>query len=170
MLSSCYSHSLARRPLSSLPVHRLGVSARPRSLCPLTRSSRISYSTPSHAKNGWKISCFRHDSLSPESPIPDFVEHLLPEEPVKPELDKAVVVRKDWKTKFREAADGVVRAIGRPWSVPWTAETVIQVMVLWVATFWFIGTWVVPFAVHTAGFNKESLSFRGQALYSLLTD
>lgn len=41
---------------------------------------------------------------------------------------------------------------------------------LWVASFWFIGTWLVPFAVHLSGFSRDSLSFRGQALYSLLTD
>ncbi|KAK4802812.1 hypothetical protein SAY86_001015 [Trapa natans] len=119
---------------------------------------------------GWKILCFRDDSPSPENPPPDYLEHLLPEESVKRECDKAIVPQLDWKKKLSEAADGMSRAIGNPWSVPWTAETVVQVMVLWVATFWFIGTWVVPFTVQVAGFNKEALSFRGQALYSLLTD
>ena len=45
-----------------------------------------------------------------------------------------------------------------------------QVMLLWVAAFWFIGSWVIPFAAHMAGFSKESLTFRGQALFSLVTD
>lgn len=47
---------------------------------------------------------------------------------------------------------------------------VMQVMLLWVVAFWFIGSWMVPFAAHLAGFNRESLTFRGQALFSLVTD
>ena len=47
---------------------------------------------------------------------------------------------------------------------------VMQVMLLWVVAFWFIGSWMVPFAAHLAGVNRESLTFRGQALFSLVTD
>lgn len=47
---------------------------------------------------------------------------------------------------------------------------VLQVMLLWIASFWFVGSWIVPLLAYTAGFRKESLTFRGQALYSLLTD
>ena len=43
-------------------------------------------------------------------------------------------------------------------------------MLLWIASFWFVGSWIVPFLASTAGFRKESLTYRGQALYSLLTD
>ncbi|WVY96980.1 hypothetical protein V8G54_029131 [Vigna mungo] len=43
-------------------------------------------------------------------------------------------------------------------------------MLLWIASFWFVGSWIVPFLAYTAGFRKESLTYRGQALYSLLTD
>ncbi|KAE8732264.1 CAAX amino terminal protease family protein isoform 2 [Hibiscus syriacus] len=43
-------------------------------------------------------------------------------------------------------------------------------MLLWVAAFWFVGSWMVPFAAHMVGFSKESLTFRGQALFSLMTD
>ena len=43
-------------------------------------------------------------------------------------------------------------------------------MLLWIASFWLVGSWVVPFLAHAAGFRKESLTYRGQALYSLLTD
>ncbi|KAH1191223.1 putative membrane peptidase YdiL [Glycine max] len=32
------------------------------------------------------------------------------------------------------------------------------------------GSWIVPFLAYTAGFRKESLTYRGQALCSLLTD
>ncbi|KAK4769050.1 hypothetical protein SAY86_027200 [Trapa natans] len=102
MLSSCYSQSLARRPLLSSPVTRVGVSARPRSLCPHCRSSRISYTGSSYPKKGWKILCFRDDSPSPETPPPDYLEHLLPS--LKPECDNAIVPRLAWKTKLSEEA------------------------------------------------------------------
>lgn len=46
----------------------------------------------------------------------------------------------------------------------------MQVMLLWIASFWFVGSWIVPFLAHAAGFSKDSLTHRGQALYSLLTD
>lgn len=48
---------------------------------------------------GWKISCFRNDNPSSESPLPDFSE-LVSEERVKPDLDKAVVNKKDWTSVF----------------------------------------------------------------------
>ncbi|THG06739.1 hypothetical protein TEA_005705 [Camellia sinensis var. sinensis] len=69
-----------------------------------------------------------------------------------------------------KAADAVFRAIGKPWTVPWTAETILQVTLLWIVAFWFVGSWMIPFGAHIAGFSKESLTYRGQALYSLLTD
>lgn len=43
-------------------------------------------------------------------------------------------------------------------------------MLLWIASFWLVGSWIIPLLAHTAGFRKESLTYRGQALYSLLTD
>ncbi|KAK3011686.1 hypothetical protein RJ639_010866 [Escallonia herrerae] len=46
----------------------------------------------------------------------------------------------------------------------------LMVMLLWVASFWLVGSWIIPFLAHTAGFRKEFLTYRGQALYSLLTD
>ncbi|TYI14633.1 hypothetical protein E1A91_A08G128200v1 [Gossypium mustelinum] len=70
----------------------------------------------------------------------------------------------------KSAADAVSRTVGSGWTVPWTAETILQVMLLWVAAFWFIGSWMIPFAAHMAGFSKESLTFKGQALFSLVTD
>ncbi|XWS38288.1 hypothetical protein CRYUN_Cryun19dG0118800 [Craigia yunnanensis] len=69
-----------------------------------------------------------------------------------------------------QAADAVLRAVCSRWTVPWALETIVQVMVLWVAAFWFIGSWMIPFAAHMAGFSKESLTFRGQALFNLVTD
>lgn len=46
----------------------------------------------------------------------------------------------------------------------------MQVMLLWTSAFWFIGSWMIPFAAHITGFSKDSLTFRGQALFSLITD
>ncbi|CAM6084396.1 unnamed protein product [Calypogeia fissa] len=56
------------------------------------------------------------------------------------------------------------------WKVPWTGQTIFQVMVLWFAAFWVMGSWVLPIAAQVAGFSRHSLTFRGQALYSLITD
>ncbi|KAF8379624.1 hypothetical protein HHK36_029065 [Tetracentron sinense] len=118
----------------------------------------------------WKFSCFRHEESSSGIPESEFVEDKLPEELVKPGLDQSSAVKKDWVSNFREAAGAVFTIRGKPWTVPWTAETILQVMLLWVASFWFVGSWIIPFLAHVAGFSKESLSYRGQALYSLLTD
>lgn len=54
-------------------------------------------------------------------------------------------------------------------SVKWEV-LVLQVMLLWIASFWSVGSWIIPLISHIAGFRKESLTYRGQALYSLLTD
>ncbi|XP_058100198.1 uncharacterized protein LOC131245039 isoform X3 [Magnolia sinica] len=91
----------------------------------------------------------------------------------KPELDsdqsKAEGNRR-WIPNLSKAADAIFRLRREPWTVPWTAETIIQVMLLWIASFWLVGSWIIPFLAHAAGFGKESLTHRGQALYSLLTD
>eukprot|EP00250_Pteridium_aquilinum_P006906 c16735_g1_i1 orf=40-1092(-) len=57
-----------------------------------------------------------------------------------------------------------------PWMVPWTSFTIIQVMFLWFCTFWLVGSWIIPFAAHYVGCSKDTLTYRGQALYSLITD
>lgn len=173
MLSSCCSHSLSPRPplVPPPPVARFRVPTRPAAASlALSRGSGSSGSSCNRARYNWKISCFRDQSFPPDSQRFKFVENAPPEEHAEPELNTEIAVQKDWKAKFREAVNALFRAIGRPWTVPWTAETVLKVMVLWVTSFWFIGTWLVPFTVHIAGFNKETLTFRGQALYSLLTD
>ncbi|KAM1397098.1 hypothetical protein ACFX2I_014713 [Malus domestica] len=171
MLSSTCSHSLIRRPFlhSSAPGARLPT--RPGALHPISRSFRIfeSQSRPSNTR--WtRISCFRQEEFSSDTPKSEYIEHLVPEEVVKSEFDDSKVVKRDWGVALREAADAVSRAIGSRWSVPWSAETILQVMLLWVAAFCFIGSWMVPFAAHMAGFSRESLTNRGQALFSLVTD
>ncbi|KAE8672491.1 Detected protein of confused Function [Hibiscus syriacus] len=165
MLSSCCSHY----PVLAPSLSKFRVPNRPGPFS-LTRSSRIFDYSPKLTKNKWKISCFRHEGVSPENPKPEYIEHFLPEELVQIEFDKSSAQKKYWKSILKEAADAVLRAVGSKWTVPWTAETILQVMLLWVVAFWFIGSWMVPFAAYMAGFSKESLTFRGQALFSLVTD
>lgn len=50
----------------------------------------------------WKISCFRHEEISPENSKSDYVEHFLPEELVQPELDKSSARKRDWKSTLQE--------------------------------------------------------------------
>eukprot|EP00850_Spirogloea_muscicola_P009925 SM000057S18355 [mRNA] locus=s57:169432:170637:- [translate_table: standard] len=57
-----------------------------------------------------------------------------------------------------------------PWTVPWKADTILQVMFLWFAAFWLVGSWAIPMAAHAVGCNRAVLTYRGQALYSLVTD
>ncbi|XP_010533617.1 PREDICTED: uncharacterized protein LOC104809356 [Tarenaya hassleriana] len=134
----------------------------------LTRTSPISASSFRSAKHKWKIVCFRNEDGAPEN---SELEHFVPEELVKPGQDHPCTSSsRDLKTTLQKAADAVLKAIGSRWTVPWTAETIAQVMLLWVAAFWFIGSWMIPFAAHVSGFHKDSLTFRGQALFSLITD
>lgn len=46
----------------------------------------------------------------------------------------------------------------------------VQVMFLWFAAFWLVGSWIIPIAAQAVGCSKDSLTYRGQALYSLVTD
>lgn len=75
-----------------------------------------------------------------------------------------------WFSDAKKAVHRFFRLHSEAWTVPWTAETITQVTLLWIVTFWFVGSWIIPFLAHSAGFRKEALSHRGQALYSLLTD
>ncbi|XP_022736586.1 uncharacterized protein LOC111289636 isoform X2 [Durio zibethinus] len=169
MLSSYCSHSLSQRPILAPSLSTFRVPDRP-GIFSLTRNSRIFESNPKLTQNKWKISFFRHEGFSLENPKSEYIEHFLPEELVQPEFNKSGARKRDWKSTLQEVADVVLSAVGSRWTVPWTAETILQVMLLWVATFWFVGSWMIPFAAHMAGLNKESLTFRGQALFSLVTD
>ncbi|KAJ4832358.1 hypothetical protein Tsubulata_002158 [Turnera subulata] len=166
MLSSFCS----QRPILAPSVPKVRVLNRPTNSLLVTRNTRISGFNPKFSTHKWRISCFRHEECGPANPKLDNVEKFVPEEPEKSGLENPIEVQRDWKSTLREAADVVLKAIGSRWTVPWTAETILQVMLLWVVSFWFIGSWVIPFAAHVAGFNKESLTFRGQALFSLVTD
>ncbi|KAK9668349.1 hypothetical protein RND81_13G054200 [Saponaria officinalis] len=169
MLSSS-SYCISHRPLTLPPLSKIRVSNLPVRLSPLNRTFRVANSSFSSSKSKWNIRCFRREEFSAEDLKPEVVEDILAEELLKPKLDNPELAKKDWSSGFREAADAVFKAIGDRWTVPWTGETILQVMLLWVAAFWFVGSWVMPFAAHMAGFSKESLTYRGQAFYSLLTD
>ncbi|KAH9613369.1 hypothetical protein KSS87_003461 [Heliosperma pusillum] len=185
MLSSS-SYFISNRPLTLPSGSKIRVSNRSPSLSPLNRSFRIANSNLSLSKSKWKISCFRQEELPEENLKSDIVEDVLADELVKPKLDNPELVKKDWVSGFREAADAVFRAIGDRWTVPWTGETILQSVDAIHSTTCIrshhstsreifplcsaIGSWMMPFAAHMAGFSKESLTYRGQALYSLLTD
>ncbi|XP_019053817.1 PREDICTED: uncharacterized protein LOC104600418 [Nelumbo nucifera] len=171
MLSTC-SQCLARRPIIVSPSFpRVRVLKRIGSSWPLNnRSLRLVESHSRSSNKKWKVSCFRHEDSSSDTSESELSEDNLPGELVEPELNRSDVVKKDCVLSLKEAADAIFKGPGKPWMVPWTAKTILQVMLLWIASFWFVGSWIIPFLAHAVGFNKESLTYRGQALYSLLTD
>ncbi|WP_008307815.1 CPBP family intramembrane glutamic endopeptidase [Leptolyngbya sp. PCC 6406] len=59
----------------------------------------------------------------------------------------------------------LARNSSTPWEVPWTAETIWQVVV---AGFFFLGQVVVPLVVSPLGSGLASLGIRGRATYALL--
>ncbi|KAM7525822.1 hypothetical protein LguiA_015724 [Lonicera macranthoides] len=156
MLSSRFLHhsSLPLPPSSSL----IRASIRSPTFLPLSPSlhNKLKPIFYISSKKGRRISCFRPDDEFPSDPDlgnSDF------DEP-----------KRYWISSLPQAGDAVLRVIGKPWTVPWTAETLLQVTVLWISAFWFVGSWIVPLGAYIAGLNKESLTYRGQALFSLLTD
>lgn len=133
-----------------------------------TRTTRLFKLSSSKApKYNWRFSCFKHDESSLDYTFSETAEEILPGEIVEPEITQSNV-QHNWVSNLQKAADAVFSA--EPWTVPWTAKTILQVMLLWIASFWLVGSWIIPFVAHTAGFRKETLTYRGQALYSLLTD
>lgn len=54
--------------------------------------------------------------------------------------------------------------------MPWEWPTIIQLMFLWFVAFWVVGSWVVPLSAQAMGYHRSLLSYRGQAVYSLVTD
>lgn len=50
----------------------------------------------------WKISCFRHEDSSSETPKSESIDDILSGELVKPEFNKPSTVQKDWASSFRE--------------------------------------------------------------------
>ncbi|KAK7343716.1 hypothetical protein VNO77_12695 [Canavalia gladiata] len=143
------------------------LSFRHNSSVPLFNSipSQSSFSFPT---TKWRILCFRHENISSETNGSEFKKDKSSEDLVKLNDDRSKDLKKDWLASIHTVIT-VVRGV-EPWTVPWTVSTIVQVMLLWMTSFWFVGSWIVPFLAYTAGFRKESLTYRGQALYSLLTD
>lgn len=54
--------------------------------------------------------------------------------------------------------------------VPWGWKEVTSVSVLWLLAFWILGYWVVPCVLDLAGYERDDLSRRGQALVHLVLD
>ncbi|KAL4574786.1 hypothetical protein LXL04_021624 [Taraxacum kok-saghyz] len=132
------------------------------------RTARLlKLSSSNTSRNNWRFSCFKNDESSSEYSTSETSEDIIPGEIVEPET-KQPNVKHDWVLNFKKATDAVFTA--EPWTVPWTAKTILQVMLLWIASFWLVGSWIIPFIAHTSGFRKQTLTYRGQALYSLLTD
>ncbi|KAI3933536.1 hypothetical protein MKX01_032641 [Papaver californicum] len=171
MLSSC-CNCLSPRPFVSLPPNsRVSRVSNPIRTKAFNRSLRFVELPSKSSFKKWKISCFRHEeeSCSGEGEM-EFVKEKVVEEVVELKSNRKLVVKKDLITSLRDAAVAVFKASEKPWTVPWSAETILQVMLLWIAAFWFVGSWIIPFLAHASGFSKESLTYRAQALYSLLTD
>nr|BAJ92236.1 predicted protein [Hordeum vulgare subsp. vulgare] len=112
---------------------------------------------------------FKYNEQAEISGDPD-----LEEDGRSPNTDDQNYVNGDWFVRAQKIKENLQETIFRfwngRWAVPWTGQTIAQVMFLWIATFWLVGSWIVPFLAHAAGFSKETLTHRGQALYSLVTD
>ncbi|KAI9098389.1 hypothetical protein K1719_025014 [Acacia pycnantha] len=140
---------------------------------PITRLSLNGTSPPVRFQsrfpiNKWRFSCYRHENFSSEDPSAELIEDGFSENLVQRNSGQSKDLNKDWLSSIQKGANAIIGM--KPWTVPWTEKTIVQVMLLWIASFWLVGSWIVPFLAYTAGFRKESLTYRGQALYSLLTD
>ncbi|KAK4400912.1 hypothetical protein Sango_1197300 [Sesamum angolense] len=143
------------------------------------RASKLSSTSPYPEALSFRVP---DGHRSPNSSSAKEILHELDEAEIKPNVEEETgnlhgqvsVLRRVCKlghgTSF-QVLDTFFGEIGKPWTVPWTAETILQVTLLWIISFWFVGSWMIPFgAPHIFGVSKESLTFRGQALFSLLTD
>ncbi|KAK4797011.1 hypothetical protein SAY86_029337 [Trapa natans] len=122
------------------------------------------------SKHRWRFSCFQEEEYSSCSPG---VEMENVEENKSAELERYNLgdpndKKNEWFSNIEEVFKAIFNS--KPWMVPWSASTILQVMLLWIASFWFVGSWIIPFLAHIMGFRRETLTYRGQALYSLLTD
>ncbi|KAG6529625.1 uncharacterized protein LOC122042570 [Zingiber officinale] len=174
MSAAC--RSLALPPLTPLPSpSRARSSLRTVSSLPSTFGRSLSACRA--PRKGWKtarVSCFMHEEDEEETSSSkrefDFVEVKQGGEVGETRLEESGKEKAGWILRIGKVLTRIFTLNGNGWTVPWTLETIVQVMLLWIASFWFVGSWIIPFLAHAAGFSKESLTHRGQALYSLLTD
>ncbi|WOG90385.1 hypothetical protein DCAR_0209629 [Daucus carota subsp. sativus] len=118
----------------------------------------------------WKVSCFRREESPLEISKHEFVDDILHEDALESEFTKPSSSKGDLVSNLREAVDAVRGTINKPWTVPWTVETILQVTLLWMTAFWFVGHWLVPTGAWMMGYNNVTLTYRGQAFLSLLID
>ncbi|GKA41890.1 CAAX amino terminal protease [Tanacetum coccineum] len=109
----------------------------------------------------WRYSCFKDENSSSGCNVAEIAGDALPEE-------HPPNVKRNWLSNINTVADTIFSA--EPWTVPWTTRTILQVMLLWITSFWLVGSWIIPLLAHISGLRKETLTYRGQAFYSLLTD
>nr|GMD02289.1 Membrane peptidase [Ipomoea batatas] len=154
--------------LSHLPPpssrYRLNAPALSKSSLPPVRTSIV---TASLHNARWRLSCSRREDTSLESVNYESVDDDIPQV-VNSEFDQPNNAKSDLVFHLKKAFHAVLHI--EPWTVPWTVRTIVQVMLLWIASFWLVGSWIIPFLAHSAGFRKESLTYQGLALYCLLTD
>ncbi|KAJ0989286.1 hypothetical protein J5N97_007642 [Dioscorea zingiberensis] len=130
--------------------------------------------SPEAANKRWRLGrvlCFMNEEEERKKSLDNGGFEIMGVNPAR-ELENDRLEEKDkhWISRIRKVVDRTFKLDGEPWIVPWTGETIVQVMLLWILSFWFVGSWIVPFLTHATGFNKSTLTLRGQALYSLLTD
>ncbi|KAL3635637.1 hypothetical protein CASFOL_020184 [Castilleja foliolosa] len=106
----------------------------------------------------WKISCFRHEELSSGTSNPESADELLHESEAA-EANKPIVKRNNWATSLRKVKDALFSAMDKPWTVYHGLQRpYYRLTLLWVVSFWFVGSWMIPFGAHISGFSKESLT------------
>eukprot|EP00262_Sarcandra_glabra_P007246 TRINITY_DN1992_c0_g1_i3.p1 TRINITY_DN1992_c0_g1~~TRINITY_DN1992_c0_g1_i3.p1 ORF type:complete len:160 (-),score=7.42 TRINITY_DN1992_c0_g1_i3:35-514(-) len=126
MSTHCYC--LGQRPsLSLTSISRVRVSKRPGSLLSLNRSLRCIECSPRAWKKKWRVWCFVPQESSSGINGADFSENKLPEELDKLELEQSSAENSHHITSLSKAADAVLGIPDEPWTVPWTAETILQV-------------------------------------------
>ncbi|KAL8114375.1 hypothetical protein AgCh_021295 [Apium graveolens] len=118
----------------------------------------------------WKVSCFRHEKSSSDTSNHESIDDILHEDLRESDFTKPCSPKEDSVSNLREAAATVRGSIDTPWDVPWTLQTILKVSLLWTTAFWFVGSWLVPFGADIMGYNRETMTYRGQAFLSLLTD
>lgn len=159
---------LARHPLTSLPRFPFSSTKSFRS----SRSSDIRFLRSSRKDLRWRsnrLSCLRHEET--ELSNSEILESLeFNEELEDSDSNRLDADNDNWITPFQKVKRTFFTLQSEPWTVPWTTQTIIQVMLLWICSFWIVGSWIIPFLAHVFNFSKHSLTYRGQALYSLVTD
>ncbi|KAJ0100312.1 hypothetical protein Patl1_20263 [Pistacia atlantica] len=106
-----------------------------------------------------------HRSLRVTASPPTSLNH---EEFAEPEFDHSTVLRNDTVSSLQKYLSGHFSGYGYACTI--LALDLGQYHGREMGKDHSAGSWVIPLIAHTAGFGKKSLTYRGQALYRLLTD